>query len=558
MEIYKERVRDLLQPDDVLCSSFHGTAQPFILRVREHPRHGPYHVVEDSSSLSALVTRGEIARRTACTPGNPRSSRGHAILAISPLSKHTHHSNHYHPDAQWQQSPRLHLVDLAGSERAGAAGEPSDDCNTRLKEGASINRSLVTLGNVISALAERCSSRQPEDQQSRSSSESPSRSSPSSSASSTPSHCSPTTRRRRPITRQRTVSFFFVPYRDSVLTWLLKDSLGGNSKTVMIAAISPSSTCYNETISTLRYAQRTKCIVNSPVINEDPNARIIRELRAEVERLRGMLLSMQMVREPDGVMASPKEAEDGEPLERSVEGCKGSAEGHNEEEVPTPFFLQQDCQPKEDGIDEQHKQCAEDIVRDGPPQYSADVRPPAAARCAVMGREDSLASETTPEDDVASTPPLGSVTGDIPFSSEEPFEAPAEPKAPKTQSALNRSYGSCELVYSGRSAEPTAPSRTRNRSLSSGGIWNLRRQSSVEAQSSPTRPTQEDRSHSSSSLDSLRSTDSTRIKGRGGGEAGRGRGAESGVRGRGRQILVRTGVAEARRRAAEQARRRAE
>lgn len=81
----------------------------------------------------------------------------------------------------------------------------------------------------------------------------------------------------------------FVPYRDSVLTWLLKDNLGGNSKTVMVATISPAADNYEETVSTLRYADRAKRIVNHAVVNEDPNARIIRELRQEVEALKEML-----------------------------------------------------------------------------------------------------------------------------------------------------------------------------------------------------------------------------------------------------------------------------
>jgi kinesin family protein 13 len=81
----------------------------------------------------------------------------------------------------------------------------------------------------------------------------------------------------------------FVPYRDSVLTWLLKDNLGGNSRTVMVATISPAADNYEETLSTLRYADRAKRIVNHAVINEDPNARIIRELRKEVELLKEML-----------------------------------------------------------------------------------------------------------------------------------------------------------------------------------------------------------------------------------------------------------------------------
>lgn len=80
-----------------------------------------------------------------------------------------------------------------------------------------------------------------------------------------------------------------MPYRDSVLTWLLKDSLGGNSKTIMIATISPADVNYGETLSTLRYANRAKNIINKPTINEDANVKLIRELRAEIVRLKTLL-----------------------------------------------------------------------------------------------------------------------------------------------------------------------------------------------------------------------------------------------------------------------------
>ncbi|KAF0312126.1 Kinesin-like protein KIF13A [Amphibalanus amphitrite] len=143
---------------------------------------------------------------------------------------------------------RISLVDLAGSERAVKTGAAGD----RLKEGSNINkrsvsRSLTTLGLVISKLADASAG------------------------------------------KARSKADNFVPYRDSVLTWLLKDNLGGNSKTVMVATISPASDNYEETLSTLRYADRAKRIVNHAVVNEDPNARIIRELRDEVERLRDQL-----------------------------------------------------------------------------------------------------------------------------------------------------------------------------------------------------------------------------------------------------------------------------
>ena len=81
----------------------------------------------------------------------------------------------------------------------------------------------------------------------------------------------------------------YIPYRDSTLTWLLKDNLGGNSKTVMVATVSPASDNYEESLSTLRYADRAKRIVNHAVVNEDPNAKVIRELREEVEKLRQLL-----------------------------------------------------------------------------------------------------------------------------------------------------------------------------------------------------------------------------------------------------------------------------
>lgn len=133
------------------------------------------------------------------------------------------------------------------SERANATGATGQ----RLKEGAHINKSLVTLGSVISALAEQSN--------------------------------------RNSITAGDTKKILYIPYRDSTLTWLLKDSLGGNSKTIMIAAISPADCNYSETLSTLRYANRAKNIINKPTINEDPNVKLIRELRDEINKLKFML-----------------------------------------------------------------------------------------------------------------------------------------------------------------------------------------------------------------------------------------------------------------------------
>ncbi|RMB88240.1 hypothetical protein DUI87_35397 [Hirundo rustica rustica] len=227
LEIYCERVRDLLNP-----KSRGG------LRVREHPLLGPY--VQDLSRLAVasfadiadLMDSGNKARTVAATNMNETSSRSHAVFTIvfsqrrrDPLS-----------DLTTEKVSRISLVDLAGSERADASGAKG----IRLKEGANINKSLTTLGKVISALAEATSKKKKPD---------------------------------------------FIPYRDSVLTWLLKENLGGNSRTAMIAALSPADSNYEETLSTLRYADRTKQIRCHAVINEDPNARLIRELREETPHL---------------------------------------------------------------------------------------------------------------------------------------------------------------------------------------------------------------------------------------------------------------------------------
>ena len=134
----------------------------------------------------------------------------------------------------------MNLVDLAGSERADSTGATGD----RLKEGANINKSLSALGNVIKALAD---------------------------------------------ISMGTKKKVNIPYRDSVLTKLLKNALGGNSKTIMIAALSPADINYDETLSTLRYADRAKNIKNKAVVNENPVDKLIRELKEENERLKKSL-----------------------------------------------------------------------------------------------------------------------------------------------------------------------------------------------------------------------------------------------------------------------------
>ncbi|XP_064876799.1 kinesin-like protein KIF1B isoform X9 [Oncorhynchus nerka] len=237
MEIYCERVRDLLNPKNK------GN-----LRVREHPLLGPY--VEDLSKLAVtsyndindLMDAGNKARTVAATNMNETSSRSHAVFTIV----FTQRKYDSETDLSTEKVSKISLVDLAGSERADSTGAKG----TRLKEGANINKSLTTLGKVISALAE----------------------------------VDYTTSKSKK--KKKTD---FIPYRDSVLTWLLRENLGGNSRTAMVAALSPADINYDETLSTLRYADRAKQIKCNAVINEDPNNKLVRELKDEVTRLKDLL-----------------------------------------------------------------------------------------------------------------------------------------------------------------------------------------------------------------------------------------------------------------------------
>uniref|UniRef100_A0A8C0QZV0 Kinesin family member 13B n=1 Tax=Canis lupus dingo TaxID=286419 RepID=A0A8C0QZV0_CANLU len=242
MEIYNEKVRDLLDPK--------GSRQT--LKVREHNVLGPYVdglsklAVTSYKDIESLMSEGNKSRTVAATNMNEESSRSHAVFKITL----THTLYDVKSGTSGEKVGKLSLVDLAGSERATKTGAAGD----RLKEGSNINKSLTTLGLVISALADQSAGKNKNK---------------------------------------------FVPYRDSVLTWLLKDSLGGNSKTAMVATVSPAADNYDETLSTLRYADRAKNIVNHAVVNEDPNARIIRDLREEVEKLREQLTKAEAMKSPE-------------------------------------------------------------------------------------------------------------------------------------------------------------------------------------------------------------------------------------------------------------------
>jgi hypothetical protein len=215
-EVYNEHVRDLLVP-------VHPNQPPYYLKIRESPTEGPYikdltdAPVKNISEIMRHMQMGDASRTTASTKMNDTSSRSHAVFTI--MLKQIHHD--MDTDETTERMARIRLVDLAGSERAKA----TEATGARLREGSNINKSLTTLGRVIAALADP--------------------------------------KQHRPGKRNKDI----VPYRDSILTWLLKDSLGGNSKTAMIACIAPSD--YDETLSTLRYADQAKRIRTRAVVNQD-------------------------------------------------------------------------------------------------------------------------------------------------------------------------------------------------------------------------------------------------------------------------------------------------
>ncbi|KAJ1450013.1 P-loop containing nucleoside triphosphate hydrolase protein [Pelagophyceae sp. CCMP2097] len=240
LEVYNENIRDLLTLDHLVD----GDRVEF-LDLREDPIKGPTVAgITEVEAFSAeevmeLLQRGNAKRSQHATAANESSSRSHAVLQITVSTREAAEGTAAHINIG-----KLSLVDLAGSERAANTKNTGD----RLKEGANINRSLLTLGNCINALGEKASRGQ------------------------------------------------FVPYRDSKLTRLLKDSLGGNCRTVMIANISASNASFEETLNTLKYANRAKNIkthVQRNVLEVNHHVSeyvtLIENLRSEVTTLKQQL-----------------------------------------------------------------------------------------------------------------------------------------------------------------------------------------------------------------------------------------------------------------------------
>ncbi|KAF7670052.1 hypothetical protein LDENG_00084620 [Lucifuga dentata] len=225
LEIYQEEIRDLLCKDNNKK-----------LELKENPEYGVYVkdlssvVTKNATEIEHVMNIGDQSRSVGFTNMNERSSRSHAIFVV------TVECSEEGPDGEDHiRVGKLNMVDLAGSERQSKTGSKGE----RLKEAAKINLSLSALGNVISALVDGRSTH--------------------------------------------------VPYRDSKLTRLLQDSLGGNAKTVMIATVGPSQKNHDESLATLRYASRAKKIKNKPRINEDPKDALLREFQEEIARLKAQL-----------------------------------------------------------------------------------------------------------------------------------------------------------------------------------------------------------------------------------------------------------------------------
>ncbi|XP_042189420.1 kinesin-like protein KIF3C isoform X1 [Callorhinchus milii] len=225
LEIYQEEIRDLLHKD-----------QSKKLEMKEKPETGVYikdlssFVTKNVKEIEHVMNVGNQTRSVASTNMNEYSSRSHAIFVITVECSELGLDGENHI-----RVGKLNLVDLAGSERQSKTGVQGE----RLKEATKINLSLSALGNVISALVDGKSTH--------------------------------------------------IPYRDSKLTRLLQDSLGGNAKTIMVATIGPASYNYDESLTTLRYANRAKNIRNKPRINEDPKDALLREFQEEIARLKAQL-----------------------------------------------------------------------------------------------------------------------------------------------------------------------------------------------------------------------------------------------------------------------------
>lgn len=272
LELYNEEITDLLAPDDANGALIGGTERKMTLM--EDGKGGVLVrgldevIVKNSSEIYSILERGTSKRRTAETLLNKQSSRSHSVFTI------TLHIKESTPEGEELiKCGKLNLVDLAGSENISRSGAK----DKRAREAGEINKSLLTLGRVISSLVEHQG---------------------------------------------------HVPYRDSKLTRLLRDSLGGRTKTCIIATVAPSMNCYEETASTLDYAHRAKNIRNKPEVNQRISKHaMIKDLTTEIDRLKQDLIA---TREKNGVYISKeryeKETEERKYMEQRLEEMEAEIE----------------------------------------------------------------------------------------------------------------------------------------------------------------------------------------------------------------------------------------
>ncbi|CEF61084.1 Kinesin-like protein KIF1B [Strongyloides ratti] len=253
-EIYCEKIRDLLVTENIIKNN---------LKIREHPKTGfyienlKYLEVKSFNDIEKQIDIGTKNRSIASTSMNMTSSRGHTIIRLNFKQKIPKKSG----NGTTTKSSEINLVDLAGSERQ----KDAEIEGQRLKEGIVVNKSLTTLGRVIKTIVDI--------QQ----------------------------------WKGKNKSNVQIPYRDSILTCILKNALGGNSKTIMIATISPADINYDETLSTLRFADRVKNIKTKAIINESVTDKLIRELMDENIRLKELIDKGVSI---DGKVASDDEVEE--------------------------------------------------------------------------------------------------------------------------------------------------------------------------------------------------------------------------------------------------------
>ncbi|KAJ8041871.1 Kinesin-like protein KIF15 [Holothuria leucospilota] len=259
LEIYNEQIFDLLDP------ASNG------LNLRENIKKGVYvdglieQTVHSPHEAYNVLSAGWLNRRVAATSMNRESSRSHAVFTVSIETKEKK------AGVANVRVSQLHLVDLAGSERQ----KDTKTDGLRLKEAGSINKSLSTLGNVIMALVDIAHGKQR-----------------------------------------------FVPYRNSKLSFLLRDALGGNSKTFIIANVHPGAKCFGETLSTLNFARRAKMIKNKAVVNEDTQGNVS-HLQAEIRRLKQQLIEYQTGVIPPSL--SPQDASADESVPAASNQVSGSS-----------------------------------------------------------------------------------------------------------------------------------------------------------------------------------------------------------------------------------------